>query len=47
MIGEDRIEVARFGAVLEFKRDAAGVVHAAVLRQGGQVMEGPRLEAAR
>ncbi len=41
--GEDRIEVPRFGAVVEFKRVAGAPAHAAVLRQGGQVIEGPRI----
>jgi len=40
--GNDRLEVAPVGAVVEFERDAAGHVVAAVLRQGGQVLRGAR-----
>ena len=42
MIGTDTIEIKAVGAVVEFKRDAAGQVSSAVLRQGGQVLEGKR-----
>jgi D-alanyl-D-alanine-carboxypeptidase/D-alanyl-D-alanine-endopeptidase len=40
--GKDRIEVKAVGAVVEFERDAAGHVLAAVLRQNGQILRGPR-----
>jgi len=40
--GHDRLEVSQVGAVVEFERDAAGKVVAAVLRQGGQVLRGAR-----
>lgn len=42
VIGTDTIEIKAVGAVVEFKRDAAGQVSSAVLRQGGQVLEGKR-----
>lgn len=38
----DRIEIAQVGAVVEFERDPAGHVVAAVLKQGGQVRRGPK-----
>jgi hypothetical protein len=41
--GPDRIEVKAVGAVLEFQRDGRGAVVGATLRQGGQVLPGPRL----
>jgi len=40
--GTDRIEVKAAGVVLEFERDASGRVVAAVLRQNGQILRGPR-----
>jgi serine-type D-Ala-D-Ala carboxypeptidase/endopeptidase len=40
--GPDRIEIAQVGAVVEFERDAGGRVVAAALKQGGQVLRGPR-----
>jgi hypothetical protein len=40
--GPDRIEVVRVGAVIDFERGADGKVVAAVLRQGGQTLRGPR-----
>lgn len=40
--GRDRLEIAQVGAVVEFERDAAGYVVAAVLKQGGQVLRGPK-----
>lgn len=40
--GPDRIEIAQVGAVVEFERDASGRVVAAVLKQAGQVLRGPR-----
>ena len=40
--GPDRIEIAQVGAAVEFERDAQGHVVAAVLKQGGQVLRGPR-----
>jgi len=40
--GPDRIEVRAVGAVVEFERDAAGRVVAAVLLQNGQRLKGPR-----
>ena len=40
--GPNRIEIAQVGAVIEFERDASGRVVAAVLKQGGQVLRGPR-----
>lgn len=40
--GVDRLEIKVVGAVLEFKRDAAGQVVAAVLKQNGQTLEGKR-----
>ncbi|MFT7776043.1 serine hydrolase domain-containing protein [Roseateles sp.] len=42
--GPDRIEIKGVGAVVEFERDAAGQVVAAVLRQGGQVLRGAALK---
>jgi CubicO group peptidase (beta-lactamase class C family) len=42
MIGTDTIEIKAVSAVVEFKRDTAGQVGSAVLRQGGQVLEGKR-----
>lgn len=41
--GDNRIEVARFGAVVEFRREGGAPAHTAVLRQGGQVQEGRRI----
>jgi len=46
LTGPDTIEIKAVGAVVEFKRDAAGQVRSAVLRQGGQVIEGPRVAPA-
>lgn len=43
-VGKDRIEIKAVGAIVEFERDAAGQVVAAVLRQGGQVMRGAALK---
>jgi len=40
--GPDRIEVRQVGAVIDFERGADGRVAAAVLRQNGQVLRGPR-----
>jgi len=40
--GADRLEIKAVGAVLEFKRDAAGRVVAALLQQNGQILEGKR-----
>jgi len=40
--GADRLEIKAVGAVLEFKRDAAGRVVAALLQQNGQTLEGKR-----
>jgi len=40
--GPDRIEIKVVGAVVEFERDAAGKVAAAVLLQGGQRLRGAR-----
>ncbi|MDI4634640.1 beta-lactamase family protein [Pelomonas sp. V22] len=40
--GKDRIEIRSVGAVIEFERDAAGHVVAAVLKQGGQVLRGAK-----
>lgn len=40
--GPDRIEIRTVGAIVEFERNAAGRVAAAVLRQGGQVLRGER-----
>lgn len=40
--GKDRIEIKMVGAVIEFERDGAGQVVAAVLMQGGQVLRGAR-----
>jgi CubicO group peptidase (beta-lactamase class C family) len=40
--GPDRIEIKTVGAVVEFERDAAGKVTAAVLLQGGQRLRGSR-----
>jgi hypothetical protein len=42
LVGADTIEIKAVGAVVEFKRNAAGQVSSAVLRQGGQVIEGQR-----
>ncbi len=42
IIGTDSIEIKAVGAVVEFKRDATGQVSSAVLKQGGQVLEGKR-----
>lgn len=42
LIGTDTIEIKAVGAVVEFKRDAARRVSSAVLKQGGQVLEGKR-----
>jgi CubicO group peptidase (beta-lactamase class C family) len=41
--GTDRIEVKRFGAVLQFNRDAGGQVVGATLLQNGQALEGRKL----
>lgn len=38
--GKDQVEIKQVGAIIEFERDAAGKVVAAVLKQGGQVMRG-------
>lgn len=43
--GADRIEVKRFGAVLQFKRNEGGQVVGATLLQNGQVLEGRKLAA--
>lgn len=43
-VGTDRIEIKAVGAIVEFERDAAGQVVAAVLRQGGRVMRGAALK---
>jgi len=43
-VGKDRIEIQAVGAIVEFERDAAGQVVAAVLRQGGQVKRGAALK---
>lgn len=40
--GTDCIEVKAVGAVVEFTRDAKGEVVSATLRQGGQVIPGPK-----
>lgn len=40
--GTDRIEIKAVGAVVEFRRGAGGEVVSAVLRQGGQALEGKR-----
>jgi hypothetical protein len=40
--GTDTLAINAVGAVIEFKRDTAGRVGSAVLRQGGQVLEGQR-----
>ena len=40
--GTDRIEVAKVGAVLQFERDAAGVVIGVKLMQHGQTLAGTR-----
>ena len=40
--GPDRVEVKAVGAVFEFMRDATGRVTALTLRQGGQVLTGPK-----
>jgi hypothetical protein len=42
MIGPDALAIKAVAAVVEFKRNAAGQVSSAVLRQGGQVLEGKR-----
>ena len=42
MTDTDTVAIKAVGAVIEFKRDSAGKVRSAVLRQGGQVIEGPR-----
>ncbi len=42
LTGTDTVEVKRVGAVIAFKRDETGRVTHAVLRQGGQVLEGRR-----
>jgi CubicO group peptidase (beta-lactamase class C family) len=41
--GTDRIEVQRFGAVLQFRRDAGGQVVGATLLQNGQALDGRKL----
>ncbi len=46
LTGTDTIEIKAVGAVLEFKRNAAGQVGSAVLRQNGQVLEGKRVPQA-
>jgi hypothetical protein len=43
--GDDRIEVKRFGAVLQFNRNAQGVVDSATLLQQGRSLNGPRAGA--
>jgi serine-type D-Ala-D-Ala carboxypeptidase/endopeptidase len=45
VVGADRIAVTRFGAEVQFLRAADGRVRAAVLHQGGRVIEGERLPA--
>jgi hypothetical protein len=42
LVGTDTIEIKAVGAIVEFKRDPAGQVSSAVLKQGGQVLEGKR-----
>lgn len=42
LTGADTIAIAAVGAVIEFKRAATGRVVSAVLKQGGQVLEGLR-----
>ncbi len=42
VIGIDTIEIKVVGAVIEFKRDTAGQVTRAVLKQGGRELEGQR-----
>jgi len=43
--GPDRIEVKAVGALLEFQRNDKGEVAGATLRQGGQVLAGPKAGA--
>ena len=43
--GPDRIEVKAVGALLEFQRNDKGEVAGATLRQGGQVLSGPKAGA--
>ena len=42
LTGTDTFTIKAVGAVVEFKRDATGKVSSAVLKQGGQVIEGKR-----
>jgi serine-type D-Ala-D-Ala carboxypeptidase/endopeptidase len=42
LVGTDTIEIKAVGALVEFRRDAAGQVTSAVLKQGGQVLQGQR-----
>jgi len=46
LTGTDTLALKAVGAIVEFKRDANGKVGSAVLKQGGQVIEGPRSVAA-